>query len=287
MTCLSRFLIVYGETDGRVIQLWVAITASITGGASVNYTLVQPNPVFANITQKPLTVTGTVVSNKVYDRSTTATVTAGALDGVISTDSANVVLSRAGTFTSASVGTAISIVMNNSISGSAAANYTLTQPNGVTANITSKSLTITASNVSSDYGSTTSLGTSAFTQSGLITGDTINAVTLLYGGSSAVAATANAGTYNASIIASAATGTGLSNYSISYVAGNLIVTPATLTVAPIAQSAIYNGNALNATTYSANAANYAVTGYKNTELSVNPVISLVLGDKSNLLPSSG
>jgi mucin-19 len=166
----------------------VAVTSSISGTASGNYTLVQPNPVTANITPKELTVTGTVVSNKEYDRTTSATVTAGALVGVIAADNANITLTRAGTFASSDVGTAITIVMNNSISGSAAANYTLIQPTGVTANITTKALTITASNVSSIYGSTTSLGTSAFTQSGLITGDSITAVNLLYSGSSAVAA---------------------------------------------------------------------------------------------------
>jgi hypothetical protein len=237
----------------------VAVTSSISGTASGNYTLVQPNPVTANITPKELTVTGTAVSNKVYDRATTATVTAGTLDGVLSADLGNVVLTRAGTFATSDVGSAIAIAMNNSISGSAAANYTLTQPTGITANITAKALTITASNVSSVYGSTTSLGTSAFTQSGLITGDAITAVTLLHSGSSAVAATVNAGTYNSSIIASAATGSGLSNYAITYVAGNLTVNQATLTVTPISQSVVYNGNALNATTYSASAANYAVT----------------------------
>jgi mucin-19 len=85
--------------------------------------------------------------------------------------------------------------------------------------------------------------------------------------------TVNAGTYNSSIIASAATGTGLSNYAITYVAGNLTVTPATLTVTPISQSVVYNGNTLNATTYSANAANYAVTGYKNADSASNTTLA--------------
>ena len=252
----------------------VAVTASVSGSASGNYALVQPNPVSANITPKALTVSGTVVSNKVYDRTTDATVTAGSLVGVISADSSNVVFTRAGVFTSSSVGTAVAITMNSSIGGSAAANYSLTQPTGVSANITAKPLTITASNVSSTYGSTTSLGTSAFTQTGLITGDAINTVTLQYSGSSAVAATVNAATYNSAIVASAASGAGLSNYAISYVAGQLTVTPATLTLAPIARSAVYNGNALNAATYSASAANYAVTGYKNADSASNVTLTL-------------
>ena len=121
------------------------------------------------------------------------------------------------------------MVINDSISGSAAGNYTLTQPTGVIANITQKALTITASNVNSVYGATTGLGSSGFTSNGLLSGDSISAVTLLYSGSAAIPASVNAGTYNAVINAGAATGTGLANYAISYVAGNLIVGKATLT----------------------------------------------------------
>ncbi|NBV00387.1 MAG: hypothetical protein EBS31_02835, partial [Burkholderiaceae bacterium] len=250
-------------------NITVTFNSSISGTAASNYTLVQPNSSFASITPKLLTVSGTVVSNKVYDGTTNATVTAGNLVGVVSTDAANVTLTRAGSFTSANVGTAIPISLNHSISGSAASNYTLTQPTGVTANITPKALTITANNLTSTYGDTTNLGTSAFTQSGLVSGDSINAVTILYNNSNTVAATVNAGTYNNSIIPSAATGTGLSNYNITYVAGRLVVDPATLTVTPIAQSVVYSGNTLNTSTYSANAANYAVTGYKNSDSANN------------------
>ncbi|OJI04080.1 YDG domain-containing protein, partial [Polynucleobacter sp. MWH-Adler-W8] len=251
----------------------VTSTASIAGGAASNYTLVQPAAITANITPKALTVTGTVVSNKTYDGTNAATVTAGALSGVISADTANVILTRAASFSSSNAGSAIPVTMSNSISGSAAGNYTLTQPSGITANISTKALTITAANVSSTYGTTTALGTSAFTQSGLVTGDAINAVTLQYGGSNAVGASVNAGTYTGGIVASSATGSGLSNYVISYVAGNLTVGQATITLAPTTQSAVYNGNAVNATTFSATAANYTVTGYLNTDSASNVPLS--------------
>jgi autotransporter-associated beta strand protein len=251
----------------------VALSDSISGTASGNYTLIQPSAVMANITPKALTVTGTVASNKVYDGTSTASVSSGSLVGVITADVANVTLTQAGSFSSSNVGSAIAITMNDSIGGSAASNYSLTQPEGVNANITTKALTITAGNVSSVYGSTTSLGNTAFTQSGLIAGDAISAVTLLYSGSNAVASTVNTATYNGSIIPSAATGTGLSNYAITYVAGNLTVTPATLTLTPIAQSVVYNGNTLNATTYSASAANYVVSGYQNTDSASNVALS--------------
>ncbi|WP_216246992.1 YDG domain-containing protein, partial [Polynucleobacter sp. AP-Capit-er-40B-B4] len=261
----------------------VTLVDAISGSLAGNYTVIQPVAVSANITPKALTVSGSVVSNKVYDGTTAATVTAGTLLGVVATDAANVTLSRAGAFTSSNVATGITIAMNDSISGSAASNYTLTQPSGVTASITPKALTITASNVSSIYGSTTSLGNSGFTQSGLLSGDSIAAVTLLHNGSSAVSATVNAGTYSAAIIPSAATGNGLSNYTISYVGGDLTVGQATLTLTPINQSAAYNGNTLNAATYSAVAANYMVSGYQNTDSASNVTFSFTgsLGFTSN------
>jgi len=251
----------------------VTFLDSISGSAAGNYTLTQPSAVSMNITPKPITVTGTVVANKVYDTTTDATVTGGTLSGVITADLSNVTLTKAGTFSSARAGNGISVVINDSISGSAAGNYTLTQPTGVVANITQKALTITASNVTSVYGSTAGLGSSAFTSNGLLTGDSISAVALLYSGSAAIPTTVNAGTYNGVINASAAIGTGLANYAISYVAGNLSVGQATLTATPVTQSAVYNGNTLNGTTYSASAANYSITGYKNSDSGSNVTLS--------------
>jgi hypothetical protein len=251
----------------------VTSVASITGNKAANYTLTQPAAVSANITAKALTVSGVVVSNKTFDKTTDANFTAGSLVGVVSTDELNVTLNRVGVFSSSNVGTAIPVLPSFTIGGSAAGNYTLTQPTGIAANITAKSLTITANDVSSVYGNTTTLGSTAFTQSGLLTGDAITAVTLQYNGSNAVAATVNAATYANSIIASAATGSGLGNYAISYEAGDLIVSPATLTLTPVAKSVVYDGNALNATTYSAVAANYLISGYKNTDSASNTPLS--------------
>jgi hypothetical protein len=76
------------------------------------------------------------------------------------------------------------------------------------------------------FGSTLDLGTSAFTITGLLPGDTVTGVTLT---SSGAAAGAVAGDYT--IVPSAATGTGLDSYTIAYANGMLSVTKASLTVA--------------------------------------------------------
>ncbi len=82
-------------------------------------------------------------------------------------------------------------------------------------------LTITANNDSKTYG--TFFSSTAFTETGLVNGDTIAGVTET---STGAATSATVGTYP--IIPSAATGTGLSNYTIGYVNGTLTVNRASL-----------------------------------------------------------
>ncbi len=94
-------------------------------------------------------------------------------------------------------------------------------------------MTITANNDTKVYGTLKTFSSMAFTQTGLVSGDTITGVTET---STGAAASAAVGTY--AILPGAATGTGLSNYNIHYVSGTLTVVPA-LTV-PAAQTAYEN-----------------------------------------------
>ena len=90
---------------------------------------------------------GLTANGKVYDGTTTATINSNnvALSGVLAGDTANVKLSTnsyTATFGTAAVGTSKAITVSGlSLTGSAAGNYTLTQPTGLTANITAKPLT--------------------------------------------------------------------------------------------------------------------------------------------------
>jgi len=107
---------------------------------TANYTITQP-ALSADITAKVLTVSGASASNKPYDGTTTASIAGGSLVGVISLDV--VTLTQAGNFVSANVGSGISVTPNFSISGTDAGNYVLTQPSGLSADITQASQTIT------------------------------------------------------------------------------------------------------------------------------------------------
>ena len=97
------------------------------------------------ITPKALTVSGVAASNKVYDGTTTATITAS-LQGVADGDSVQLTTPAAGFDTKdAGTGKAVTIAAGGSfvISGADATNYTLTQPtaSGLTADITPATLT--------------------------------------------------------------------------------------------------------------------------------------------------
>ena len=142
----------------------VAVNASdsLGGTAAGNYTLTQPTGLAANITPASLTVTGTSVANKVYDGTTAATLSSGALSGIIGSDS--VTLTQSGAFASANAGTGVAVNAADSLGGTAAGNYTLTQPTGLSANITPATLTYVASPNS------TTAGTLASGLSGSVTG---------------------------------------------------------------------------------------------------------------------
>lgn len=114
-------------------------------------------------------------------------------------------------------------------SGLTSDNYAISFYDG-TLTVTPVALDITASDRGKIYGTTLDQGTTGFTEAGLVTanGDTITGVTLT---SSGAAASTSASPPSYAITASAAVGSGLSNYMITYHDGALTVNKAALTVA--------------------------------------------------------
>jgi len=88
-------------------------------------------------------------------------------------------------------------------------------------------LTVTASARTKTYGQAVTFAGIEFTTSGLENSDSVSSVTLTSAGAAATAGVAGS---PYSIVPSAATGTGVANYTISYMNGSLTVTPAVLTV---------------------------------------------------------
>jgi autotransporter-associated beta strand protein len=120
---------------------------TVTGFAT-NYDTAKPIIYTAgtiSITPKTLTVLAgsTTVASKTYDGTNVATLTGGALDGVVAGDTAAVIsLTQSGTFASVNKASGIAVTSTSALAGTGAANYVLTQPTGLTGNITAASVTI-------------------------------------------------------------------------------------------------------------------------------------------------
>lgn len=109
-----------------------AVTILLTGADAGNYTLTQPN-ITGDINAIALTITSPAVTSKAFDGTTAATIT-GTLSGIISPDV--VTLVGTGVFASSAQANGISVTSTSTLAGADAGNYTLTQPTGLTGNIT-------------------------------------------------------------------------------------------------------------------------------------------------------
>ncbi|MCF8409579.1 MAG: hypothetical protein K9G36_11465 [Crocinitomicaceae bacterium] len=221
-----------------------ATAVVLSGGGASSDANVTTSSSGNTVSQKALTVTGLSAQNKVYDGLTTATATGtAALSGVVSPDAVSLSGTPTFTFVNATVGTSKTVnTTNYSLTGAQASNYSLTQPT-LSANITVRSLTVTANNVSKVQGVLLSggAGSTAFTSSGLQNSETIGSVTIAYGTAGATNGDGNTvGVYASQVTPSAATGGTFTagNYSISYVAGSI-----TVTQAPCGTESFTNSNA--------------------------------------------
>jgi hypothetical protein len=182
----------------------------------------------------PVLLTAAITGNptKTYDGTTTAALTPGnvTLSGFVAGQGASV-SALTGTYASANVGSGIAVnavlAAGNFTAnpGTLLSNYVLPTSTAGTGVITPKALTITADDASKVYGNLLSFAGSEFTVSGLVASDTVTSVSLASPGA---AATAGVGAY--AITASSAQGSGLSNYTITYLPGMLTVTPRPITV---------------------------------------------------------
>ncbi|PAK77168.1 beta strand repeat-containing protein [Acetobacter fabarum] len=128
--------------------------------------------------------------------------------------------------------------------GNGLGNYTIDYENGAWS-VTPATLTIAANDATSVYGQAPK--TAGFAVSGLVNGDAVSSVDL----TTKATAASSIGAY--AINAGGATGTGLSNYDVTYRPGTLTIDPAALIVTAMNQSSTYGQNpALGTTGFSAN-----------------------------------
>ncbi|HPJ46171.1 MAG TPA: MBG domain-containing protein, partial [Tenuifilaceae bacterium] len=126
----------------KIVSLTNTTTLAGTDAGNYTLTLTGAPTATANITPKALSVTGATVADKVYDGTTNATISGATLVGTVGNDVVTLGNATTGTFAQKSVGTDIAVTTAMTISGTDASNYTITQPSGLQADITTKELTV-------------------------------------------------------------------------------------------------------------------------------------------------
>ncbi|WP_194266237.1 autotransporter-associated beta strand repeat-containing protein [Dechloromonas sp. H13] len=201
------------------------VTSSIAEGSKpvYGYTLTSTTASanIGEITPAALTVTGATTSSTYTANAQTNTF---GTTGLLGSDS---VTGVSGLGTGTNVGTYADTLSN--ATGTGLSNYTISYVNG-SLQITPAALTVTGATTSNTY--TANAQTNTFGTTGLLGSDSVTGVSGLGTGT-------NVGTYADTL--SNATGTGLSNYTISYVNGSLQITPAALTLNAVTGTKVYDG----------------------------------------------
>jgi len=238
-------LVQSGNFATKNIGTGIAVTAtdSLTGANALNYTVTEPTGLTANITPVTLTVTGEVANNKAYDGTTNATLSGGTLVGVVAGDAAFVTLAQTGTFASKNVGTGIAVTATDTLGGTDGGNYLLTEPTGLSANITAAALTVAGETANNKVFDNTF--TATFTGGTLVGVATGDSVTLTQAGTFA---SKNVGTGIAVTATDTLGGAGAGNYTLTEPTGlTANITPAPLTVVgETAANKVYDGTTVAA-----------------------------------------
>jgi uncharacterized repeat protein (TIGR02543 family) len=192
-----------------------------TKEANGNYLASSSVSTAITVTKKNLTISGLTGVNKVFDGDLASTVTGTpSLVGVVGSD--NVALTGTPTFAFATADVANTKPLTGSgygLTNSTASNYTLTQP-VVIANVTQKAARVIATNVTIASGATV---TSSFTTSGLVTGDSVTAVTYSYSGTGTSTPPTAVGTYTITPSLAVFGAGSIGNYSITYESATLTI----------------------------------------------------------------
>ena len=195
--------------------------------------------VAGTLTVNPASLTATVTaSNKTYNGTAAAAITLCSLTGVLAADNGLVTCSASSAaFPDKNVGTGRLVTANVSLSGTKAGNYTLasTTPT-TTANITARSLTVSATASSKVYDGTTTAA--ATLGDNRVAGDVLS---ITYSG--AVFASRNVGSWTVSVTGISVGGTDSGNYTANTTASTTAsITQRAITVTAIGVSKLYDGN---------------------------------------------
>ena len=232
---------VNGETTSVLTTLPVFTTVATAANGVGTYTITPSGAVAANyatayvtgnlsITQAPLTITPNNAA-KVYG--TALPTFTAAYTGFVNGDNATTALNTPVVFTTTATSASSVGAYPVTASGALANNYSITYGAPSALTITPATLTVTAVNTGTIYGSALPLLTASY--AGLTNGDNVGTFTTLPSLSTTATTASAVGTYPIT-----ATGAVINaNYTIAYAAGILTVNKATLTVSADNQTKIY------------------------------------------------
>ncbi|MBV5348329.1 gliding motility-associated C-terminal domain-containing protein [bacterium] len=227
--------------SGTTVHIVKAGTVNIYAdqAGSTNYYAAPRVTRSLTINPKALTVdiSGVTTSNKVYDGNTSTAYTGALPVGIVGSDV--VTLVQSGTFADKNVADGISIVPAMSLTGTNAANYTLTQPVlAVSANITPKELTVSGATAQNKiYDTNTNAVISGATLVGKVGADDVTLATATAG----TFADANVANGINVIPAMTITGAAAGNYTLTQPTLSANITQKELTVSgALAQNKIYD-----------------------------------------------
>ena len=281
--------------EDKNVGVGKAITVSgysLSGTGAGNYLLLNSTATTsADITKRTATMSGVTASGKVYDGTTSATLSGGSVSGVLTGD--DVVLQTVGNFSDKNVGPGKTVNITASYSGVDAGNYAYTNQATTTAAITARSLAVTAVAQDKEYDGTNTAIYSLI--SNQIAGDalTIRANTGVF--DSKNVSLTNNGVQNVNVGVITVTGADAANYNLqnSSTITTAKVLPKGLTANVTASDKTYDGS----TTATATVTNLAgLVGQETVSISGNTatfnsadvaqanrvtVNSIQLGDGSN------
>ncbi len=283
------------------------ITASQSGNGSYNPATSVPQTLTVNT--KTLTVSGAVAQGKVYDGTTAATITGATLNGIVGSD--NVTVSGGGAFSDANIGVAKAVTAALTLGGTAAGNYSLTQPTGLTATISQASQTITFGALATKLTTDAAFALTATASSGLtvsytssnaavatVSGSTVTIVgagtttiTAIQAGDANTAAATSVPqtlTVNGVLYSNAFTQTAVCpvtfSPTVSANASGIIPTRSTLTCSPTAN--VFNSTTLNNTASISDTSYVEFTISGNTGYKLNITSLSFFRQGSNTCPNS-
>jgi hypothetical protein len=161
--------------DNKTVTVTVTLAGTAIAG---NYALpVSTINTTASITNSGVTITGVTATDRAYDGTTAVGLTGGTLVGIKAADVADIGFTlNTGTISDANAGNAKPLTTNTILTGSKAGNYTLTQPNNITVDITKKVLTLTGATVADKtYDGTTNATVTSVIFGGLAAGESLSA----------------------------------------------------------------------------------------------------------------